>query len=203
MEQQELTSEKKTVLKNPDFQFYGIFKDGTSRKGFIINENRVSLSDDEKARYMKTLNNFLDVFIPKTLQEKFSEYQGKGKFSGKGEMLLRFESIGSLDMDKYYELLVDTDRWRLSGLRVRQTYEPRIVKGQFLYTRKEGQWVVAEAFSSFTIDGQNFSEKIEYTYKKFKSFWLINKVRQTVQQNGRDIFLRRLRLVDYKINSIN
>ena len=202
-ERQELTSEKKTVLKNPDFQFYGIFKDGTSRKGFIINENRVSLSDDEKARYMKTLNNFLDVFIPKTLQEKFSEYQGKGKFSGKGEMLLRFESVDSLDMGKHYELLVDSNKWRLAGLLIRQKHEPHSVKGKFVYTRKEGQWVVTESLSNFLIDGRKYSEKTEYTYKKIESFWLITKVKQTLQQDGQNVLLHRFLLSDYKINSIN
>ena len=118
-------------------------------------------------------------------------------------MLLRFESSDSLNMDKYYELLVDTDKWRLVGLRVMQKHEPRSVKGKFLYTRKEGQWVVAETLSNFSIGGQKYSEKTEYTYKKFKSFWLINKVRQTVQQNGHDILLHRLRLRDYKINSMD
>ena len=59
-------------------------------------------------------------------------------------------------MDKYYELLVDTEKWRLSGVHVRQPHEPRIVKGKFLYTRKEGQWVVVEARSSFKIDGHKY-----------------------------------------------
>ena len=110
-EQQDMTSEKKTVLKNPDFQFYGKFKDGISRKGFVISENRVILSDNEKTQYMRILNNYLDVFIPKTLHEKFFEYQGKTKFSGEGEMLLQFESSDPLDMVKYYELLVNTNKW--------------------------------------------------------------------------------------------
>ena len=168
-----------------------------------IDDEGVTLSDDEKAQYIRVLNNYLDAFIPKTLHEKFFEYQGKAKFSGKGKMLLRFERIDSLGIDKYYELLVDTDKWRLSGLRVRQIHEPRIVKGKFLYIRKEGHWMVAETISSFIIDGQKYSEKTEYTYKNIKSFWLINKVRQTVQQDGHDILLHRFKIVDYKINLMN
>ena len=202
-EQQDMTSEKKTVLKKPDFQFNGKFKDGISRKDFMVSENRVILSDDEKTQYMRILNNYLDVFIPKTLHEKFFEYQGQTKFSGEGEMLLRFESSDPLDKAKYYELRVNTNKWRVAGLRVIQKHEPRSVEGKFFYTRKEGQWMVAEAFSSFTIDGQKYSEKTEYTYKNFKSFWLINKIRQTVQQDGHDIYLYKFRLMDYKINSMN
>lgn len=202
-EQQDMTSEKKIFLKNPDFRFYGEFKGKNSIKKVEIDDEGVTLSDDEKAQYIRVLNNYLDAFIPKTLHEKFFEYQGKAKFSGKGKMLLRFERIDSLGIDKYYELLVDTDKWRLSGLRVRQIHEPRIVKGKFLYIRKEGHWMVAETISSFTIDGQKYSEKTEYTYKNIKSFWLINKVRQTVQQDGHDILLHRFKIVDYKINLMN
>ena len=202
-EQQDMTSEKKTVLKNPDFQFYGKFKDGISRKGFVISENRVILSDNEKTQYMRILNNYLDVFIPKTLHEKFFEYKGKTKFSDEGEMLLQFESNDPLDMVKYYELLVNTNKWRITGLRVMQKHEPRSVEGKFLYTRKEGQWVVTETFSSFTIDGLKYSEKTEYTYKKIHSYWLINKVRQSIRQGGRDILVHRFHVVDYKINSDN
>ena len=202
-EQQDLTKGKKTIIKNQNFLFYGKFKDGISQKGFTINENGVILSDDEKIQYIKILNNYLDAFIPKTLREKFSEYQGTTKFSKNGKMLLQFESIDPLDMDKYYELHVDTNEWRLAGLHVRQKHKPQSVKGKFLYTRKEGQWVVAETLSHFSIDDKKYSEKTEYTYKKIKSFWLISKVKQTVQQNGHDILLHRLRLRDYKINSMD
>ena len=52
-EQQDMTSEKKPVLKKPDFQFNGKFKDGISQKGFTIDENGAVLSDDEKIQYMK------------------------------------------------------------------------------------------------------------------------------------------------------
>ena len=56
-EQQDLTKGKKTIIKNPNFLFYGKFKDGISQKGFTINENGVILSDDEKIQYIKILNN--------------------------------------------------------------------------------------------------------------------------------------------------
>ncbi len=79
-----------SMVKNPNFLFYGKFEDGVSRKGFVINEGGVILSDDEKIKYTKILNNFLDAFIPKTLREKFSEYQGTTKFSENGKILLQY-----------------------------------------------------------------------------------------------------------------
>ena len=169
----------------------------------MINENRVSLSDDEKNQYVRKLNNYLDVFLPKTLREKFYKHRGKAKVFGKEKMLLRFESVDSLDMGKHYELLVDSNKWRLAGLRIRQKHEPHSVKGKFVYMRKEGQWVVTESLSNFLIDGRKYSEKTEYTYKKIESFWLITKVKQTLQQDGQNVLLHRFLLSDYKINSIN
>ena len=138
--------------------------------------------------------------IPKSLREKFSKYQGNTKLSEQGKILLRFRSIDSLNRDKYYELTVDTKKWRLAGLHVIQRNEPKNIKGRFLYTRKEGKWMVEETISSFLINGKNYSEKIEYKYKKIKSYWLLNKMRQTVKQDNNITLLYRFRCSDYKIN---
>jgi len=200
-EQQDIKLGKKTFLKNPDFLFYVEFKARNMTKSVKIDDNRVMLSDDEKLKYTSVLNNYLDVFMPKTLHEKFSEYRGKARIYDKNKILLKLETGDSLDKIQSYELLVDTDKWRLSGLRIRQNHEPLFVEGKFLYTRKEGKWMVEEAFSDFTIDGQKYSEKTEYTYKKIQSYWLINKVKQSIRQDGRNIFVYRFRLDNYKINS--
>jgi len=200
-EQQDVTTEKNTVFKKLDFRFYGEFKGGIFRKGFVINESGVILSDDEKKQYTKRLNSYLDAFIPMTLHEKFSKYQGRAKVAGKEKILLRFENLDSSDTVKHYELLVDTFKWRLAGLRIRQKHEPRNAEVKLFYSSKEGQWVVKETLSSFTVDDQKYLEKTEYMYKKTQSYWLVNRIRQRVQQDGHDIFLHTFRFVDYKINS--
>ena len=94
-EQQVLTSEQKAFLEKPDFRFYAEFKGENSRKRVRVDNGRIALSDDEKAKYLMVLNNYLDAFIPKTLHEKFSKYQGQTKFFGKEKLLVRFESIDS------------------------------------------------------------------------------------------------------------
>ena len=96
---------------------------------------------------------------------------------------------------------MDTSKWRLAGLRIRQKHEPRNAKVKLFYSSKEGQWVVKETLSSFTVDGQKYLEKTEYMYKKIQSYWLVNRIRQKVQKDGYDIFLHTFRFVNYKINS--
>ena len=202
-EQLDMTLEKNIFLKKPRFKFYGEFRNRNSSKGFQINENRVTFSKDEKNQYKKILKSYLDMFMPKTLYEKFLEYKKEAKFIDHRKIILRFESSNSIDVVRSYELLVDRNKWQISELNVRQKYEPRRVKGKFRYSRKGGQWVVAETLSSFMINDQKYLEKTEYTYKNIQSFWLINKVKQRIQRGGRDILLNRFRLVNYKINSKN
>ncbi len=44
-----------------------------------------NLSDAEKTEYINVLNNYLDAFIPDTLSEKFSNYEGQIKHQTKKE----------------------------------------------------------------------------------------------------------------------
>ena len=202
-EQQDLTLGKKNYIKKLGFIFNGQFKDGYSIKRIDINDVRVTLSGNEKAQYINTLNNYIDTFIPKTLYEKFSTYHGYIKHSNKKETLIKFQKKYPGNIDGYFELLVDKEKWRLSKLSAGQNHEPKNVKGEFRYSRKEGKWIIEETYLSFIIGDKKYIDKKEYTYRKFGSFWLINKIKQTVRQDGRNIFLYRFRLVDCKINSLN
>ena len=200
-EQQDFNLGKINYIKNPDFIFNGEFKDGYSRKRIDINDGRVTLSDNEKTQYINTLNNYIDTFIPKTLHEKFSSYHGHIKHSNKKETLLKFQKNYPEKVDDYFELHVDMEKWRLSELSAGHNHDPKNAKGKFSYSRKEGKWIIAETYLSFKIGDQKYKDKKEYTYRKFGSFWLINKIKQTVRQNDRNIFLYRFRLVNCKINS--
>ena len=61
--------------------------------------------------------------------------------------------------------------------------------------------MVVEALSNYTTNRHKYLEKTEFTYKKIKTYWLINKIKQTIRKDGRDIILRRFKFIDYKISS--
>ena len=63
--------------------------------------------------------------------------------------------------------------------------------------------MVAETLSEFTVKDQTYTEKTEYIYKNIQTFWLVNKIKQTVKQDGHLILSYRLQLKDYKVNIEN
>ena len=201
--QKDISSGKKLFIKKPDFRFVGELDKRIFRKRFIVNTIKINLSNDERIQHIKVLNNYLDAFLPKTLHEKFSDYRGKINFHNEKEIILQLKSSDPLDNIKDYELFIDAQKWRIARIQIRQNQEPRSVEGNFFYTRKDGQWVVAETLSKFTINNQAYSEKTEYRYKNLKSFWLVNKISQTVKQEGQVILSYRFQLNDYKLNSRN
>ena len=202
-EQQDTSSEKKNFLKKPDFQFKGELKNHTYEKKIISSAGNSNLSDAEKTEHINVLNNYLDAFLPNTLSEKFSNYEGQIKHQQKKSLVMHLREKASTENTKKYELFIDGEKWRISKIHIRQNQEPRSIEGIFFYTRRGGQWVVAETLSEFTVKDQTYTEKTEYIYKNIQTFWLVNKVKQTVKQDGHLILSYRLQLKDYKVNLEN
>jgi len=202
-EQQDTSAKKTFFFKKPDFRFKGALSDPIFEKKIVSSGRNPNVSDNEKTEYINILNNYLDAFIPKTLYEQFLNYEGQIKRRQKKEIILELTGKTSIENTKQYELFIDAEKWRISKIHIRQNQEPRSVEGKFFYTRKGGQWVVAETLSKFTINNQAYSEKTEYRYKNLKSFWLVNKISQTVKQEGQVILSYRFQLNDYKLNSRN
>ena len=202
-EQQDTSSEKIKFFKKPDFQFEGELKNHTYKKKIISSAGNSNLSDAEKTEHINVLNNYLDAFLPNTLYEKFSNYEGQIKYQQKKSLVMHLREKASTENTKKYELFVDTKKWRISKIYIRQNQEPRSIEGKFFYTRRGGQWVVAETLSEFTVNDQTYIEKTEYTYKNLQNFWLVNKIKQTVKQDGHLIRSYRIQLNDYKVNLEN
>lgn len=199
-EQENISSENNILLKNPDFHLFVKYKEDIVRKNITILDGGVRLSSNDKILYKEIINNYLEVFIPETLNKKFFGYLGKGKFIDKTKILLRFENRDPLNPINYYELIADIEKWRIVKLQLSQDHEPIRVNGKFFYEQKEGKWVVTAAISNYKVNNQKITKKTEYTYKKIKTFWLINKVLQTIQEGGQDILINRFQLTNYKIN---
>ena len=202
-EQQDISSEKTIFFKKPDFRFKGALSDHIFEKKIVSSGRNPNVSDNEKTEYINILNNYLDAFIPKTLYEQFLNYEGQIKRRQKKEIILELTGKTSIENTKQYELFIDAEKWRISKIHIRQNQEPRSIEGKFFYTRRGGQWVVAETLSEFTVKDQTYTEKTEYIYKNIQTFWLVNKIKQTVKQNGHLILSYRLQLKDYKVNLEN
>ena len=202
-EQQDTSAKKTFFFKKPNFRFKGQLSDHTFEKIIVSSGRNPNVSDNEKTEYINILNNYLDAFIPKTLYEQFLNYEGQIKRRQKNEIILELTGKTSIENTKQYELFIDAEKWRISKIYIRQNQEPRSIEGKFFYTRRGGQWVVAETLSEFTVKDQTYTEKTEYIYKNIQTFWLVNKVKQTVKQDGHLILSYRLQLKDYKVNIEN
>ena len=202
--EQQSTSVKNTFFfKKPDFRLKGALSDHIFEKKIVSSGRSPNVSDDEKTEYIKILNNYLDAFIPKTLYEQFLNYDGQIKHRQKKEIILELTGKTSIENTKQYELFIDAEKWRISKIHIRQNQEPRSIEGKFFYTRRGGQWVVAETLSEFTVNDQTYIEKTEYTYKNLQNFWLVKKIKQTVKQDDHLIRSYKIQLNDYKVNLEN
>ena len=202
-EQQDTSSEKIKFFKKPDFQFKGELKNHTYEKKIISSAGNSNLSNAEETEHINVLNNYLDAFLPNTLYEKFSNYEGQIKHKQKKSLVMHLREKAATENTKQYELFIDAEMWRISKIHISQNQEPRSIEGKFFYTRRGGQWVVAETLSEFTVKDQTYTEKTEYIYKNIQTFWLVNKIKQTVKQDGHLILSYRLQLKDYKVNLEN
>jgi len=202
-EQQDTSAKNTFFFKKPDFRFKGELSDHIFEKKIVSSGRNPNVSDNKKTEYINILKNYLDAFIPKTLYEQFLNYEGQIKRRHKKKIILELKGKTSIENTKQYELFIDAEKWRISKIHIRQNQEPRSIEGKFFYTRRGGQWVVAETLSEFTVNNQTYIEKTEYTYKNLQNFWLVKKIKQTVKQDGHLILSYRIQLNDYKVNLEN
>jgi len=202
-EQQDTSSEKIKFLKKPDFKFKGELKSHNYEKKITSSARSLNLSDAKKTEYINFLNNYLDAFLPNTLYDKFSNYEGQIKNQQKKSLVIHLREKASVENATKYKLFIDTEKWRISKIHIRQNQEPRNIEGEFFYIRRGGQWVVAETTSEYMVNSQTYTEKTEYSYKRTNTFWLVNKIKQTVRQGDHLIRSYRIQLNDYKVNLEN
>jgi len=199
-EQQDTSSDKIKFFKKPDFQFKGKLENNIYIKKIIPSAENSNLLDAEKTEYINVLNNYLDAFLPNTLYQKFSNYEGQIKNQQKKSLVIHLREKASIENTTKYKLFIDTEKLRISKIHIRQNQEPKNIEGEFFYTRRGGQWVVAETISEYMVSSQTYTEKTEYSYKRENTFWLVNKIKQTIKQDGHLILSYRLQLNDYKMN---
>jgi hypothetical protein len=199
--QENAQSEKIVTIKKSDFLFKGELQDGVFVKKIKISDNSENLTNKENFEDISFLNNYLDVFIPKTLREKFLSFNGTIDSKKRKEIVVILKNKETKDNFSEYKLFVDTENRRISKIIFRQGREPKKVEGKFFYTQKDGKWVVTETVSIFKINDQEYIEKTKYKYKSLESFWLVYDVDQTVMKEGSKVSTYRFTLKDYKLYS--
>ena len=198
--QENAQSKKIVTIKKPDFLFQGELQDGVFVKKIKISDNSENLTNKENFEDISFLNNYLDVFIPKTLREKFLSFKGTINSNKRKEIVLLLKNRETKDNYLDYKLFIDTENWRILKIIFRQGREPEKVVGKFFYTQKDGKWVVEETVSVFKINDQKYIEKTKYKYKSLESFWLVYDVDQTVMKEGSKILTYNFTLKDYKLD---
>ena len=198
--QENAQSEKIVTIKKSDFLFKGELQDGVFVKKIKISDNSENLTNKENFEDISFLNNYLDVFIPKTLREKFLSFNGIIDSKKRKEIVLLLKNKETKSNYSDYKLFIDTKNWRILKIIFRQNREPKKVEGKFFYTQKDGKWVVEETVSVFKINDQEYIEKTKYKYKSLESFWLVYDVDQTVMKEGSKILTYNFTLKEYKLD---
>jgi hypothetical protein len=153
-----------------------------------------SSSKDELERFFK---NYSEMILPTTLKNKFSMYTGKIA-AKRGDMVhLSLEPKSNIGAILKYEIIADVKKRRIKKVRVFQNQAPTQVTSVLSYTQNEGLWRVAESRSKFTVSAKEYSEVIEFFYKKIKGTWLVNKLRQSFLQDGQKLHVNIFRF-EYK-----
>ncbi|SVC61942.1 uncharacterized protein METZ01_LOCUS314796 [marine metagenome] len=198
-EQESIISEEKITIKKSEFIFEGQLNDKTFEKKVKPASSTKNTSSEKITQDIVFLNNYLDMFLPKTLREKFVRHKGKIGSRIGSETKLLFKKIESIENFNDYELFIEEKKWRISKVIVRQNKEPKKMEGEFIYSQKDGKWVVDETLSVYKINGKEYIEKTKYKYTKSKSIWLVNKINQSIEQDGHTILSYKFKLNDHKL----
>jgi hypothetical protein len=194
-EQLDVASGSGKFLRNPYFNFIWEIgaPDGLGR--FELAEGQEHLSEDLVQELTQQIRQFSEPIIPLTLQEKFSSFVGKVHTTERNNIFVGLTQVSS---DQNYKLLVDTKKWVIKKFRFKQSRSPKNVEGEFSYLKLGGKYAISETRSRFELDERQFLEVTRYTYKRSKRFWWVQRIDQTLKQEGNTLQTYVFNLYDYK-----
>lgn len=140
--------------------------------------------------------------IPKTLQERFTEYRGKSKFFFRGRIFLSFESLNPNQNILRYDLLIDPNGLKIDKMIIHQKSGPKQVKVKLTYNKlkKFKKWQLAASVANFALDGTPYQEITQYFYNQIEKYSLAKKVEQTLKKDGKIIQFYTFNIVDPQLN---
>ena len=199
-EQLDVITDSGRYLKNPPVDFFWEKSPTGSRSVFKLADRFFEVSEERKRELLNTLENYKEIVIPQTLEEKMDNYKGRIKVARKQKRLLEFFSRNAGADIKKYSLMVDLDPKNVRKIIIKRKDAPFEVESDIRYTRKDVKWLIAESRSKFRVGEMKYQETTEYVYRRAGKLWLVGKMSQTLKMDDRVLQSFIFRFRDYKIN---
>jgi hypothetical protein len=199
-EQLDVITDSGLYLKNPPIEFLWEKSPAGSKSVFKLADGPIEVSDDRRKELLGMLENYKEVVIPETLEDKMVGYKGQIKNAKKKSRLVEFDSRNAGAGIQKYGLMVDLAQKNVRKIRIERKTAPFIIVSEVRYTRKEDKWLIAESRTKFRVGEMEYRETTEYVYRRAGKFWLVGKMSQTLKMDDRILQSFIFRFRDYKFN---
>ena len=199
-EQLDVVTDSGKFLKNPAVDFFWKMSPSGSRSVFKLADRSFEVSEERRQELLNTLENYKEVVIPETLDEKMAGYKGQIKVVKKQKRLVEFVSRKSGADIKKYSLMVDRNLKNVRKIIIERNEAPFVVESDLRYFEKDGKWLIAESRSRFRVGAMKYQETTEYVYRRAGKYWFVGKMSQTLKTDDRVLQSFIFRFRDYKIN---
>ena len=200
LQQLDVSTHNGKYLKNPPLEFYWENSPAGSRSAFKLADGSAEISSDRQTELLSLLENYKEIVVPETLDDKMVNHTGHIKVAKKQKSLIEFVASDSSAIILKYELLADLERKNVRKIRLERKNAPFKIESDLSYTRKAGKWLIAESRSRFRVGEMKYQETTEYVYRRAGKFWLVGKMIQTLKTDDRVLQSFIFRFQDYKIN---
>ncbi|MGV7220918.1 MAG: hypothetical protein ACQ9MH_05295 [Nitrospinales bacterium] len=200
--QQDTVYDAERFFQLPGINFHWKKNPSGSERSFSIADVNEGTLVDRGQETLQFVKNFSEMVIPKTLQERFTDYQGKRKKTLEGRIFLSFESLNPNQNILRYDLLIDPKGLKIDKMIIHQKSGPRQVKVKLTYNKlkKFEKWQLAASVANFELDGKPYQEITQYFYNQVEKLSLAKKVEQTLKKDGKIIQSYTFNIVDPQIN---
>lgn len=200
LEQLDVSTDSGKYLKNPPLEFIWENSPAGSKSVFKLADGSAEISSDRQTELLSLLENYKEIVVPETLNDKMVNHTGHIKVAKKQKSLIEFVASDSSAIILKYELLADLVRKNVRKIRLERKNAPFKIESDLRYTQKAGKWLIAESRSRFRVGEMKYQETTEYVYRRAGKFWLVGKLIQTLKTDDRVLQSFIFRFQDYKIN---
>ena len=195
-ERQDISSPFETYRKNPSAWFHWNAK--TQKRYFSLTGNSFSLPEADQSELEHFFSRYREMLLPETLEEQFAHLPSRIVRSGKKTIEIQFQDPVNTSIQ--YHFLINQEKNWIERLKLLRPMIPETILSSFLYTQKERKWLVSQSRATYRISDDSYWETTRVFYHKLQSFWLVQKIQQTLTKNGKPFQKYSLRLDRYRIN---
>ena len=96
---------------------------------------------------------------------------------------------------------MDRKKLHIRKFRLLRIQDPKSITSTLRYIKKEGQWLIAESRSRFQIEGEDYLDVAEFSYRQTQGKWLPRKMTHTIKKEGDLIQSYIFRFKDYRLST--